>query len=906
MHEVDDSNTNNCLIKPKILGHLNLNRLAGNLEYFISLISGVRQGLLPKNGTALIYNLRHQINHLETRNIENIRSFREQAELNCFLKCFEPGFRLRFGEEHQELCEKIIALDSHNANLLMRHCQESHSSSVNVNAFYFQCASSIDNMSAEDARRVEEKLKECYRRSYQHFQSLITRREPQSLIDKYIPLEFKKIDQSVLRFDDLFNESRVLLLADFGRGKTTMCQYITYLWSTEDLWKDKFDWLFYIKLKNLNRISYPIRIETYSLIDIIEKECFQGITLSYLDKQKLTIQFENSSKILWILDGLDEQRNEDHLFSIEQDLLNKPKLLLTSRPSITYDLYPITKIHLQGFSPEDIKHFIMKYFSISPENEEEMNRYTSLMIRHTDQFSQIASIPVCLEIICNLWKNNRNLYEEDMTTEMLYEKMCEHLLRQYLSKFHNLNTSTLTANDIFQHPDVSLTDLEYLAFETAKEHQLTISGNRIADLVKEKFLSLIRIGLLVPQSDNQTYLVDDDYQFIHRSFQEYLCARYMIRILTTLPSEKEKKDVMKFIANEKYELDLQNTFRLFFNMNPSEICRGHFWTAVDSKPRDLVGLRHCSRIIQWFSDSPSSFLAEEDNINKRTTDFIIEWITNVNRPACDNANTYIFETFFKVIPHYRWLTEWENDLSIENPSKRRYFLPDLWSKNNIRALRNIYNEINNNDNIEKLFRLIKEGPTMTNLQSLGLVPQSFTLCSIDDSIETSELLIEAQKKSREHQKVTNIAEFKKLLDNYPSFARLNRQAEVRGLEIWRLKIASSALIQIPKHTLKLLFKLTKRNQLFYRDFELPVVPFLRSYASSNGSIQNILCSLIVSICFSNPCILTAPSGERRLIRVHENNKSVLIVLSENRWNKLIRTFDRAHYNHRHFCFSCGN
>jgi hypothetical protein len=59
-----------------------------------------------------------------------------------------------------------------------------------------------------------------------------------------------------------------------------------------------------------------------------------------------------------------------------------------------------------------------------------------------------------------------------------------------------------------------------------------------------------------------------------------------------------------------------------------------------------------------------------------------------------------------------------------------------------------------------------------------------------------------------------------------------------------------------------------------------VISFLELYAKQSGFNDDILCSLIVEITISNVCILTAPPGEKKLIRVHEDKTFVDIELDQ--------------------------
>jgi hypothetical protein len=327
-------------------------------------------------------------------------------------------------------------------------------------------------------------------------------------------------------------------------------------------------------------------------------------------------------------------------------------------------------------------------------------------------------------------------------------------------------------------------------------------------------------------------------------------------------------------------------------MEDAKYCTDQFWSAVDSEPLDLVGLRHCPRIWDWFPSGIYGNPSEEDNIDKRTINTVTTWISNKDRRAHDFGNTYLFEWFYKTIPHYWWWTAWKEDLFIEDSSQRRYFLSDLWSSENIDALR-IFYDIIPEEKVEALHRLIKKGPTIVTLEDLQLDPNVFVLQKIDDQTEARKILAGALTKVRKRQEINDLTEFRTLLENYQLFTELNRQIALRGKEIWPLEIAASALISADKDTLELLLQLIEKNLLFYRNFVLPITPFLELYVTSNTSNEDTLCSLIVSIAFSSTYTLTALPDEKKFIRVFEKEKFRNIELSENRWDKLIKAFKCA-------------
>ncbi|CAF5213259.1 unnamed protein product, partial [Rotaria magnacalcarata] len=107
---------------------------------------------------------------------------------------------------------------------------------------------------------------------------------------------------------------RALVLGPPGIGKTTFCQYIAYKWSKYELFQ-QFKCLIYIRLRNLTSKLYPLRSsESYSLTDIIERECFRTYPLeNHEERNVLKHMLDDASNVLWLLDGYDELNVPDHL-----------------------------------------------------------------------------------------------------------------------------------------------------------------------------------------------------------------------------------------------------------------------------------------------------------------------------------------------------------------------------------------------------------------------------------------------------------------------------------------------------------------------------------------------------------------------------------------------------------------
>ncbi|CAF4848873.1 unnamed protein product [Rotaria sp. Silwood1] len=905
MHETDSVTTKIHLIRPKVLGRLHLDKLHENINYIVSLIDSVKRNLTPQVAIPLIYDSNRNIKHLDRRHEEYVPNIIEQADDNCVVKCFEPGLRIRFGEQHKKLCEKLIFHHEISvANKLIKRCEmdfECCASGSSDRFIRFAKLDEIKKLALTPNASLQEKMKMSYKKHCRLLSNIINEECSRPLKVRFIHLLFKEEKDTDIELENLFREPRVLVIGEAGSGKTTVCQYAAYSWACEELWESQFHWLFYIRMRNLNSKLYPPQPNNYSLIDIIVKECFRGCTLSNFEKNNLEYAITYSSNIVWILDGCDERTIPDHLFAIEQELLDKQNLLLTSRPYGTNKCHYDIKVHIQTFTNDNIEKYIKKYFSTFKRSAA---KECWSFIRYSDRLKKTARIPVYLELICILWDSGKVDLNIGMTTGELYEKICEYLLRRYLLKFHGLCTSALAGHDIFQHSSTKVfTYLEYLAFLATKSHTFSISGHQISNVAGALFLSLLQLGLLEQRSrDHVPVLVENIYYFIHRSFQEYLCARYMRRALTSLTTQ-EQTEVMKFITEEKYNRNMRDTFEYFFNLDRTSSCTEKFWSAVDCEPRDLIGLRHFSRIMAWFPYGSCGFAFDDENkINERTINVIQEWILKKDRRPHDFANAYLFEWFADVIDKQVWLQAWKNDLFEETLSNRHYFMSDLWSETNIVELKNIYDQIPKD--VHAHYRLIQNGPTESNLRSLKIDTDLFTPPLFEKQSKIQEFLKETQDKAKRHESITKLEEFQTILQNYSSYAKLNRQTTLCDQAVWPLRIASSALVNINDETLKLILQLSQQSALFYRDFNLPIIPFLELYGKSVGFNEETLRSLIVSIALSSSCIVMASPEQTTSIRVHENETFVNIELGQHRRLALMLEFYEIRRNYGYSTSFC--
>ncbi|CAF4646495.1 unnamed protein product, partial [Rotaria socialis] len=167
---------------------------------------------------------------------------------------------------------------------------------------------------------------------------------------------------------DIFNTckefgKKVLVFGRAGIGKTTFCRYVSHQWAKSALWPE-YNLVALISLRSLteNRYSPLSSGKSYSLVDIVAKECFSH-DLSEEDTSLLREQL-NKRTVLWLLDGYDEivQNVSSHLQHVFEQLINTPHHIVTSRPYFN-TLSRSVRVEIVGFTDGNISKYVEVFFN---------------------------------------------------------------------------------------------------------------------------------------------------------------------------------------------------------------------------------------------------------------------------------------------------------------------------------------------------------------------------------------------------------------------------------------------------------------------------------------------------------------------------------------------------------------
>ena len=368
-----------------------------------------------------------------------------------------------------------------------------------------------------------------------------------------------------IEIKELINTSKKsLIYGKAGVGKTTLCKYIAYKWAKGELY-NKFEYVVYIPLRKWDstQLKEVIRSHYYS---------------QYKEEIDLDIK-ENSNKILFLFDGYDELKSDkrDGLHKAIRD--NKlTNYIITTRPygyqksDFRVDEY----FETIGFSNENVNDYIDNFFVEDSEKSKSLQDFIS----NNNRIVEISKTPLILEILCILWIKRDDNHTPFTTTSNLYKEIINLILKEH----HERNRKDENIYEPKKREKIE-DYLGQIAFKGIEKQLFHFNYNffkeiGIIDGEKEESIlknSVLNSGfLLSDRSDN--ILLDNKFEFIHLTFQEYFSALYVSK----LSKEKQKK----IIRNYRF----YPNFQVFFSFLAGLIDDKQFLLdEIESEPKDFIG-----------------------------------------------------------------------------------------------------------------------------------------------------------------------------------------------------------------------------------------------------------------------------------------------------------------------------
>ena len=306
----------------------------------------------------------------------------------------------------------------------------------------------------------------------------------------------------------------VLIEGDPGMGKSTYCQKLAYDWATKQKELDP----------SFPDIDVLLLLKCHDVKSSIWKAIDDQILPAEIDDQAKECFFkfvrENQSKVLLVLDGLDEMDSTEmkRIYDlVEGKELSGCHVILTSRHEVGRKLrrYCDTLWEIVGFTEEDANSFIRTYFKNI--KREDLLENLLQKIRYSHELRNLSKNPLNVTLLCVLCEDLEGVFPTSRTE--LYTEIVLCVLRRYEKK-QGLSSKSEDLMSIYRD---DLVNLGRVALHSLRKGELYFeeheSGSTSIALSKFGFLSLQASGC------KRKALVR--YAFLHKSFQEFFSGFYL-------------------------------------------------------------------------------------------------------------------------------------------------------------------------------------------------------------------------------------------------------------------------------------------------------------------------------------------------------------------------------------------
>ncbi|XP_067219242.1 NACHT, LRR and PYD domains-containing protein 1 homolog [Chanodichthys erythropterus] len=336
----------------------------------------------------------------------------------------------------------------------------------------------------------------------------------------------------------------VILQGNSGNGKTFTVQKIMMDWASGDLYKERFDIVFHLKCKEINRIP-----DKNSLAKILSYSCS-------LTPDQISQMLQHSpEKVLFIIDGFDELRLTQDIYhtSSNSDPLQKAPpvailcdllrgrilpesfLLVTSRSTATDKLSELLKgpqsfSEIIGFSQEGVEEYFQKFFQ-----NKELFRKAYTFVKANETLITVCSIPIVCWIICTTiqerFKIGADITRRLETTTSIYVDFVSTLLEHH-------------CQGLSQSVPTLLRSLGQLAERGMLEEQVLFDERSVNETVSDPACSPFLCKFLFKRRIHQETM----FSFMHLSFQEFFTALYYVLLDE---EESQRKFTQLFSIHEE-------------------------------------------------------------------------------------------------------------------------------------------------------------------------------------------------------------------------------------------------------------------------------------------------------------------------------------------------------------------
>ena len=350
--------------------------------------------------------------------------------------------------------------------------------------------------------------------------------------------ERSKLTDDTVNMTDVFkphpecdNPRVVLIEGNPGMGKTTYCQKLAYDWSVGEIPPDasfpEVNVLLLLKCRDMH-------MKTADIDEAIDDQLLPHDASKKEKEGFFHFIRSNQSKILLVLDGFDELREDlvkGFLPLIQGKVFANVHLMLTARHEAGMKVrrYCDTLLEIVGYTQDDVESYIKKYFS-SHENKNLADKVIEQLCRDK-KLRELTVNPLNTALLCLLCEETGGVFPSKK--KKLYDALVSCALRTHFAK----KCIFLGDEDPIERCTNELNLLGKVAFEALLKNQLHFNEDEMKSQSNANFLQL---PFLSREPSVSKIKPTQCYAFTHKTFQEYLAAFYLAHQLLSGDKENER------------------------------------------------------------------------------------------------------------------------------------------------------------------------------------------------------------------------------------------------------------------------------------------------------------------------------------------------------------------------------
>ena len=336
---------------------------------------------------------------------------------------------------------------------------------------------------------------------------------------------------------------KVLIEGNPGMGKTTYCNKVAYDWAinikNEGDCFPEFEMVLLLKCRD-------VEIES-DLWGAIDDQLLPG-EINQKEKEKF-FEFirQNQSKVLLVLDGLDElpsSKQREFTDIIQGKMLPLCHLVVTARHEAGIPVRKVcdTLLEIEGFTHQDIKEFIHKYFVAKEDLAERLLE----KIHNEEILRDMAATPLNTALLCLLCEEFQGIFPESRT--QLYLEIPHCVLIRYRKK----KGLPVENEDLIEIYKDQLKLLGSLALNGLYEDNMYFGDKRLSS----ENADLPEFGFLSAQPGSSKRRPCLCYGFTHKSFQEFFAGYHLCCQLVS-----EQLSPLVLVSDTRYFRELREVLK---------------------------------------------------------------------------------------------------------------------------------------------------------------------------------------------------------------------------------------------------------------------------------------------------------------------------------------------------------